>query len=256
MNSTTAKKQRNLLYWSVTIFILLMTIIAVGRALSTEDVPDAVSPAARVPEPEIAPSPVADSRLPETTTLASPAVVSSVSSVAYPESAPPAVNPETVKEMVQELSFDDDGNLVVTPNARRQLDHAINLIGYSRNSAELAQLNEAIHGALPGEAGKQVTDLLGLYYEYKLVEIDFAHSRDAASPADAANHYQILSRMRQSYLGDTLAKKLFAEEDQFMKYTHELMQLDDPDNREPLSDEQRSAAEQQLKMKYFPTQGE
>lgn len=152
-----------------------------------------------------------------------------------------------LQSLLNQIQFDEKGNLLLQENARQQLDAAITLMGFDRSSTELRLLDDAVAAYLPNEKARQVNDLLARYYQYKLAEFDYIHANESTSPEDTMKAYAMLQDLRRSYLGGELAAQLFAQEDRFMDYTISRLMLDQDKTITP---EQRQQRVESLEKNY------
>lgn len=140
------------------------------------------------------------------------------------ESTELLIEPMVVQSLLYEIEFDEDGNVVVDDEARRLLEKSIFLLGQSQGQLSLDLLDQMIRAGLPGSEGEQVADIFRRYYEYKSAEGELIAAAEVDGEGAAGEVLDRLVQLRQGYLGYELTRKLFAEEEAYMRNTLMLME--------------------------------
>ena len=164
--------------------------------------------------------------------------------ISAPESG---FNYSLASELLRQIPLDDQGDPIVNNELKRQLDQAVSLIGPERTAAELELINQLIHTTFAPDTAKAVEYILDRYYAYKVAELAYIAALSESTSLDAAENYNRLAAMRDSYLGHQLSEQLFAEENNYSDYIRELTEkLSVPD----LTDEMRRSITVELQQKY------
>jgi len=151
--------------------------------------------------------------------------------------------------LLSEIALDESNKPVVNGQLKRQLDNAVRLIGRDRAPAELDKLNELIQQAFNPETAESMNHILFQYYAYKIAEEDYTRTFNPQNPEDISHNIKTLSDLRQSYLGNELAEKLFGQENIYQHYMAELTaRLSTAD----LSDDARNTITAEVRKKYYP----
>lgn len=153
--------------------------------------------------------------------------------------------------MLSEIALDDKGAPIVNTQLKQQLDNAVRLIGRERSPAELAKLSELIAQAFKPQTAQAINHILFQYHAYKIAEQDYTNAFSVSSPEDISRNTKMLSTLRESYLGNELAEKLFGEENVYHNYMSELTERLSSND---LSEDRRNSISKEVRKKYYPDQ--
>jgi lipase chaperone LimK len=155
----------------------------------------------------------------------------------------PAFDNTKVSEILGLLIIDENGNLVIDSYAKKVLKNAFIELKRLNDPMVMNQLQDFIQSELPGMAGKQASDIISNYYEYRVAESELLEQNLSLAERAATFDFEELFNMRRAYLGQDVADMLFAEEEMLTRYTFALMELDqNPD----LSSEQKKERQKTL----------
>ena len=152
----------------------------------------------------------------------------------------PAIDERAVRDALQEVRIDDNGNVVLDHRVLTALRNGIASLG-PMDADRIAELQQVIRDGLPPPAGEQAATLVGRYYEYQLA----ARSLPDAGRGDLAQAEAQLDRLvelRKAYFGEDAAEKLFGDEQAYARFTLASMQITSDPTLSPEEKEQRQQA--------------
>lgn len=152
-----------------------------------------------------------------------------------------------IYDNLQAVRLDEEGDVIMDDVALRALDEALDHGELELTGADLEELQELIRIGLPGKAGEQTAGIVGDYYEFLGAKQEFEAVYEAADTVrDFESEYEELVALRELYLGEEVARQLFAESDKEARFMLKSMALEadsslDPEERE---ERQRELARQ------------
>ena len=163
--------------------------------------------------------------------------------------------PQSVHDALQVVKIDENGDIILDHDALLSLDEALERIYNKLDGDSLKQLRELIEQALPGSAGQQTANLVEDYNAFLKAKDQFSKTHEGSPPpydqqsiASISNDealYGELKALRQVYLGDDVAKKLFAVSDATSQFMFDSMKLEFDDTLTPEEKDQRRIEHQQ-----------
>ncbi len=204
----------------------------------TESQPDTkpTSSAAELPAPKPSQTSTVGSAWQWRNTAAMTGQTDPTASEAIPEHLP--FSADAIYEALQEVQIDENGDVVLDNKALEALNKTFKHGQVELSEEQLAALQELIQVGLPGKAGEQTARIVGDFYQYLEAKEDFnsAHRAPANQvPADATveQQYAELRALRQTYLGQDVADKLFAQEDAGAQYMFKAREIQADPNLTP-----------------------
>lgn len=171
--------------------------------------------------------------------------------------------PQSVHDALQAVKIDKNDNIVLDHDALLSLDEALERIYNKLDGDTLKQLRELIEQALPGAAGQQTAKLVEDYSAFLKAKEQFSQTYEGSPPpydqqsvasisSDEAL-YSELKALRQTYLGDDTATKLFAVSDATAQFMFDTMKLEFDNTLTPeQKNERRVEHQQQLNATITP----
>ncbi|MFV1873933.1 MAG: lipase secretion chaperone [Oleiphilus sp.] len=153
-----------------------------------------------------------------------------------PQSASLPFTEASVFQALHAVKLDDNNDIILDNDALNALNATLDQPDIQLNAAELEALQNMIRKSLPGEAGEQTARIVNDYYQYLSAKNEFnafylsEQSETADQRVDnSLEHYEAqyaeLVALRQLYLGDEVAAKLFAESNANSQYMFDTMKL-------------------------------
>jgi len=120
-----------------------------------------------------------------------------------------------VEDALMMAKLDNVGALILDEQALASLNLVVSRLPDNLTPQDIQKIQNLIKQAQPGEAGEQVAQVLGDYYAFKQAEKEWLKSGVATNSLQAAiNQLEKITAMRQDYLGQAVADKLFSEQQQ------------------------------------------
>lgn len=145
-------------------------------------------------------------------------------------------------EALQNVRIDANGDVILDGEALNALNRTLRHGAVELSEQNLADLRELIRVGLPGKAGEQTARVVTDYYQYLGAEEEFndmyeTNSGEPADPEVFQRQYEELQALRELYLGEEVAKQLFAEADAGVRYMLDVRRIEsDP----ALTDEEKT----------------
>jgi len=115
-----------------------------------------------------------------------------------------------VEDALMMAKLDNVGALILDEQALASLNLVVSRLPDHLTPQDLQKIQNLIKQAQPGEAGEQVAQVLGDYYAFKQAETKWLKSGVATNSLQAAiDQLEKITAMRQDYLGQDVADKLF-----------------------------------------------
>jgi len=142
-----------------------------------------------------------------------------------------------IYQSLEAVRLDDEGDILLDAQALASLDQVLKMGNLKLSQEELTSLQEIIRTGLPGSAGEQTATLVENYYQYLGAEQEFntLYESNLNSQSEAENSHQQLAKaeiqfdellaLRQVYLGDNAAGKLFSVADANARYMFDSQKL-------------------------------
>jgi len=120
-----------------------------------------------------------------------------------------------VEDALMMAKLDNVGALILDEQALASLNLVVSRLPDNLTPQDLQKIQNLIKQAQPGEAGEQVAQVLGDYYAFKQAEKEWLKSGVVTNSLQAAiDQLEKITAMRQNYLGQAVADKLFSEQQQ------------------------------------------
>ncbi|GAB1262613.1 lipase secretion chaperone [Aurantivibrio plasticivorans] len=127
-----------------------------------------------------------------------------------------------IHDALADVQIDGTGNVVIDESALPALELAFHRLGGDVSADLVAELQSLVQIGLPGTAGEQVAELLGLYYRYRLAVQSLSVSKSSdvdLSPIDnAARDLESLAALRREHFDHRTALDLFGAEEAHHRY--------------------------------------
>lgn len=137
---------------------------------------------------------------------------------------------DALYEALQNVRIDNNGEVVLDNQALEALNHTLQYGEVTLSDQNLEILQELIKIGVPGKAGEQTADIVVDYYRYLGAKDEFTAMTQASpnelTPDDYRQQYKELQALRDLYLGEEVASKLFAETDANARYMFKAQQLE------------------------------
>lgn len=143
---------------------------------------------------------------------------------------------QSIKQALQAIRVDDEGNLVQDHTTLLSLDEALERLYSKMSQEQLLVLQQFVEGALPPHIGKQTAELIGNYYNYLHAKDVFSrhferiHAIDGKPSTESLQRdellYQELQLIRENHLGQDSSKLLFKVSDANAAFMFANMKLD------------------------------
>ncbi len=122
---------------------------------------------------------------------------------------------QEVENALRMAKLDNVGELILDEQALASLNLVVSRLPKNLTPQNIQKIQSLIMKAQPGEAGEQVAEVLGNYYHFKQAEKEWLSSGVAVNSLQAAmDQLEKVSAMRQEYLGQDMADKLFLRQQQ------------------------------------------
>jgi lipase chaperone LimK len=120
-----------------------------------------------------------------------------------------------IYRILQSIKLDENGRVVPDQTLKEALELGFDELGPNLNAVALSELQNSIRKGLPGSAGEQAAHILRSYYQFRLSEEAFNRQLESETPnqSSAADRHKELVLLRRTALGEEIASKLFAVED-------------------------------------------
>ena len=120
-----------------------------------------------------------------------------------------------VEDALMMAKLDNVGALILDEQALASLNLVVSRLPDNLTPQDIQKIQTLIKQAQPGEAGEQVAQVLGDYYSFKQAEKEWLKSGVATNSLQAAiDQLDKVTVMRQDYLGQAVADKLFLGQQQ------------------------------------------
>jgi len=120
-----------------------------------------------------------------------------------------------VEDALMMAKLDNVGALILDEQALASLNLVVSRLPDNLTAQDIQKIQKLIKQAQPGEAGEQVAQVLGDYYAFKQAEKEWLKSGVASNSLQAAiDQLEKITAMRQDYLGQAVADKLFLGQQQ------------------------------------------
>lgn len=157
-------------------------------------------------------------------------------SLSYQNMANLPFTAQSVFDALQAVKLDGDANVVLDHDALVSLDETLERIHNKLDEDSLRVLLDLIHQSLPGQAGRQMADLVEHYYYYLGAKEEFSRINEGSSierdvdPAVSIENDQLLyaelQALRDVHLGSDVSTKLFRVSDANALYMFASMKLE------------------------------
>jgi hypothetical protein len=149
-----------------------------------------------------------------------------------------------VYQALANVRLDDDGNLLLDPEALIALELYFSELAPELSVTELARLQEIIRDALPGALGQDTAEVVGNYYNYRVAEVDLIQTYGEPETIEGARErFDHIVALREQTLGSDVAQRLFELEQIQAYYMMDSMALQFDTS---LTDEEREERQQEL----------
>ena len=120
-----------------------------------------------------------------------------------------------IYRILQSIKLDENGRVLPDQTLKEALELGFDELGPNLNAVAMSELQSLIRKGLPGSAGEQAAHILGSYYQFRLSEEEFNRQlqSQAQNQSSAADRHKELLQLRRNVLGQEIADKLFAVED-------------------------------------------
>lgn len=115
------------------------------------------------------------------------------------------------------LNFTDDESLLVDRNTLAALQAIYAVLGENAGTEAFVQLRALLEQALPAVAAQQLLEMTEPYFAYRQAEADVRNAASQLSDNPMHSYHQLIT-LRRTYLGESVAGKLFAEEEAQVPY--------------------------------------
>jgi len=120
-----------------------------------------------------------------------------------------------VEDALMMAKLDNVGALILDEQALASLNLVVSRLPGNLTPQDIQKIQNLIKQAQPGEAGEQVAQVLGDYYAFKQAEKEWLKSGVASNSLQGAiDQLEKITAMRQDYLGQAVADKLFLGQQQ------------------------------------------
>lgn len=152
---------------------------------------------------------------------------------------------EAVYNTLQRVKLDDDNNVIIDHQALIALNETFDGRPLQLDEQALHELQIIIRQGLPGNAGDEVAKIVTDYYHYLAASKEFNAIYEADYPTaeaientieDHEANYRELIALRELYLGNDTASKLFSTSDANAAYMFDMLKIEQSSN---LSDEEK-----------------
>jgi len=152
-------------------------------------------------------------------------------------------------DALQAIELDQDGNVIPDPAALNSLQTLFDNSNFVWNETLLAEIQGLVMTGLPGTAGEQTVEVIGNYYEFFQAkqQINTLYNANSAYK-HSREYYDELKALREMYLGQEVATRLFEKEDAEAEYMFAALALE---SDTALSAEQKQARQAELAARYL-----
>lgn len=158
-------------------------------------------------------------------------------------------NYTAIHDELGKVKLDDSGNVVADADALQALNEAFAHGNLMLDDDTLQQLQDIIRKGLPGEAGEQAAKIVNDYHSYLKAkqDMDGLSGNAGANSGDFKSDYKELEALRSLYLGEDVARELFAEEEFQANYMMDAMAIS---MDQELSQDEKQSMRQDLDQQY------
>jgi lipase chaperone LimK len=154
----------------------------------------------------------------------------------------------SIYEALQAVKLNGNGDIIIDNDALEALNTALDHSNIKLDEESLEALQDLIKKGLPGNAGEQTAQIVADFYQYLGAEREFnslyeTTNNEEQNIEEYETQYNELIALRELYLGDVVAGKLFSTSDANSRYMFESMKLEADTN---LSEEEKK--QQQAKI--------
>jgi hypothetical protein len=153
---------------------------------------------------------------------------------------------EIIFEALQQVNVNESGDVIVDENAVVLLNRTIGHRTLKLDAVGLAELQALIEIGMPGKAGQQTALIAGKYYNLILAEREFEILYSDAQ-LDYDRRQQLVSELRETYLGEELARQLYAVTDAKTDYLYQRFVLA---GRKDMDADERRKVKQNIEDQY------
>ncbi|RLU01075.1 lipase secretion chaperone [Ketobacter sp.] len=140
--------------------------------------------------------------------------------------AAPVFDVEAIYRTLQRVRLDESGHLILDPVALQALNQALDYSGVDWTEANLKTFQDIVQQGLPATAGEQAVQLIGDFHQYLNAKQQWLELMgDADSMADHMAGFEALVELRRTYLGEEVARQLFAQEEAEARYMIQSMAM-------------------------------
>ncbi|MFT5716679.1 MAG: lipase chaperone LimK [Oleiphilaceae bacterium] len=148
---------------------------------------------------------------------------------------------ESVYKALHAVKIDDNGDIIIDNDALTALNAALENSEFKLDNETLERLQDIIKQGLPGNAGDQTAQIVADYYQFLGAKSEFNTLYESRDDPDRniENHeaqFNELLALREVYLGNEVADKLFASDNANAQYMFDSMKLEANTN---LSEEEK-----------------
>ncbi len=124
-----------------------------------------------------------------------------------------------VENALMMAKLDNVGALILDEQALASLNLVVSRLPENLTPQDIQKLQDLIMKAQPGQAGEQVAEVLGNYYHLKQAEKAWLESGVSANSLQAAiDQLEKVTAMREDYLGQVVADKLFLRQQEKSRF--------------------------------------
>jgi lipase chaperone LimK len=163
---------------------------------------------------------------------------------------------ESVYNALKSVKLDEKGDVMIDNDALNALNETLEKPNIKLDDDALIALQEIIRGGLPGSAGAQVAQVVADYYHYLGAQKEFnaIYEVENQLPIDQDSkfenqiaQYNELLALRELYLGEEVANKLFATSNATALYMFESLALD---NNKTLTNEEKKQQQSDITQRH------
>jgi len=136
-----------------------------------------------------------------------------------------------IYDALQRVKLDDNDNVVLGHDVLTALDEALDDRVLSLDQLGLNQLQDLIKIGLPGRSGEQASRVVGDYFNYLVAKKEFNRIYpEAKNMQEYRSQYDEMLALRNLYLGEDVAQRLFEQEDLDAEHMFATMYTDESTN--------------------------
>jgi lipase chaperone LimK len=156
-----------------------------------------------------------------------------------------AVPPDVVGiyRILQSIKLDENGRVLPDQTLKEALEVGFDDLGPNLSAVAMSELQNSIRKGLPGSAGEQAAHILESYYQFRLAEEEF--NRPTENQSSAVDRHKELLQLRRNFLGEEIADKLFAMEDNQARHMFASIAIQQDANLTPDEKQAKQAALQE-----------